>query len=155
MQTAKRSAIGWALGLCVALAAASAAAQGSASKSFKLEGEVGSIAAWIDNKQEATTPTGLVDWQNANTTSSQSDSVAIFRLVCSVDVTLQATTADILVHTTVLQPLATYYRITSDGNGLTATGSKSTQNGDGVGGFLYVGGGVRNGKRSTIPRRRS
>ena len=138
-----------------ALAAASAAAQGSASKSFKLEGEVGSIAAWIDNKQEATTPTGLVDWQNANTTSSQSDSVAIFRLVCSVDVTLQATTADILVHTTVLQPLATYYRITSDGNGLTATGSKSTQNGDGVGGFLYVGGGVRNGKRSTIPRRRS
>ena len=116
-------------------------AQGTATKSFSHDGEVGEIVAWIDNKQDETSPTGLTDWENVNISSTASDSVAIYRLVTNVDIDLTASTADVLVHGTSWEPLATYYKITSDGDGSTTTGFESKENGDGVGSFVYVGGG--------------
>lgn len=113
----------------------------SATMSF--EGVVNSIVAWVNDKQAATTPTGLSTWDNSASTTGETDSVAIFRLVANVDVTLTATARGLLSQTIGAQTavLATYYQLDSDGDGSTATGFLGTEAGGGVGSVFYVGGG--------------
>ena len=113
------------------------------SETMSFEGVVNSIVAWITNNQDATTPTGITDWDNSALGTSATDSVAVFRLVANVDVTLTATAQGILSQTIGAGSavLATYYQIASDGDGSSATGFLGTETGDGVGGIFYVGGG--------------
>lgn len=69
------------------------------SETMSFEGVVNSIVAWITNNQDATTPTGITDWDNSALGTSATDSVAVFRLVANVDVTLTATAQGILSQT--------------------------------------------------------
>ena len=105
------------------------------SDTMSFEGVVNSIVAWISNNQDATTPTGITDWDNSNLATSATDSVAIFRLVANVDVTLTATAQGILSQTIGADTavLATYYQIASDGDGSSTTGFLGTETGDGIG----------------------
>jgi hypothetical protein len=113
------------------------------SDTMSFEGVVNSIVAWIVNNQDATTPTGITVWDSSTLAASATDSVAIFRLVANVDVTLTATAQGILSQTVGAGTpvLATYYQIASDGDGSSATGFLGTETGDGIGGVFYVGGG--------------
>jgi hypothetical protein len=107
----------------------------------QFKGQVLTIVEWINNKQDPTTPTGLDDWNNTNITAAESDSVAVFRLVTNTDLVLSAPTQSVLTHGTTGETLATYYQLTTDGNGSTTTGFLPTVTGHGVGSLLYVGGG--------------
>lgn len=49
------------------------------SETMSFEGVVNSIVAWITNNQDATTPTGITDWDNSALGTSATDSVAVFR----------------------------------------------------------------------------
>ncbi|MEO2004951.1 MAG: hypothetical protein ABGY41_12730, partial [Candidatus Poribacteria bacterium] len=75
--------------------------------------------------------------------TTETDPVAIFRLVANVDVTLTATAQGLLSQTigATTAVLATYYQIDSDGDGSSATGFLGSETGDGVGAAFYVGGG--------------
>ena len=117
---------------------------GSATKKFTHSGTVGTIIVWIDDKTAIAAPSGLVDWRNSDTLATpanESDAIGVFRLLTNVDVRLTATSVGKLTLSSPMQQLATYYKITSDGAGVSYTGFKSNQSGDGVGTFLYVGGG--------------
>ena len=111
------------------------------SDTMSFEGVVNSIVAWINNNQDATTPTGIDGWDNSGLATTQTDSVAIFRLVANVDVTLTATTQDTLPQDLGATDavLATYYQVDSDGDGSSTTGFLGSETGVGV--PVYVGGG--------------
>ena len=113
------------------------------SDTMSFEGVVNSIVAWITHNQDSTTPTGIASWDNSSLATSETDSVAIFRLVANVDVTLTATAQGILSQTigATTAVLATYYQLESDGDGSSTTGFLGAESGDGVGSVFYVGGG--------------
>ncbi|MBT5535957.1 hypothetical protein HOK31_23000 [Candidatus Poribacteria bacterium] len=128
--------------LCVAAPLPLADAQFSdTSDTMSFEGVVNSIVAWINNKQDPTTPTGIDAWDNSTLTTTQTDSVAILRLVTNVSVTLTATTQDTLSQTlgATTAVLATYYQVDSDGDGSATTGFLGSETG--IGSPIYVGGG--------------
>lgn len=112
-------------------------------------GKVNDILEFITPKQNPTPGTGIDSWNNTLNTASKTDTVAIFRLVTNAHVTLDTTTSQVNQRLTqdlgggTLETLATYYNLTSDGNGTTATGflPSAYGNGIGTGNFLYVGGG--------------
>jgi hypothetical protein len=112
-------------------------------------GLVNDILAFITDKQAPTPGTGIDSWDNAQNTASKSDTVAIFRLVTNAHVTLDTTTTQanqILSQSLgggTTETLATYYNLTSDGDGTTTTGFLASAYGSGIGSgnYLYVGGG--------------
>ncbi|MDA1192855.1 MAG: hypothetical protein O3A46_14370 [Candidatus Poribacteria bacterium] len=93
-------------------------------KSYKVKYDV--ILEWLTPKQDPSTPTGHDDWANANLSASETDSVAVYRLVMNQNLKIYAPTQTILTHTTTGETLATYYRIDSDGNGTSSNGFDTT-----------------------------
>jgi len=113
------------------------------------QGKVNDILAFITNKQDPTPGTGIDSWNNTLNTPAKTDTVAIFRLVTNAHVTLDTTTSQANQRLTQdlgggkTETLATYYNLTSDGDGTTATGFLPSAYGSGIGSgnYLYVGGG--------------
>lgn len=108
-------------------------------------GLVNDIVEFITNKTDPSTVT-MSSWENDwNTT----DATAVFRLVTNAHVTFDTTTAQanqILTQdlgSGISETLATYYNLTSDGDGSATTGFAAAEYGSGIGpsSYLYVGGG--------------
>ncbi|MDA1190784.1 MAG: hypothetical protein O3A46_03760 [Candidatus Poribacteria bacterium] len=116
-------------------------AGGNDSGYVEYRGRVNSIVDWINNEQTpALMATGIDTWDNSGLTAAKTESTAVFRLVLNKNVTITAPTQTVLTQFGGTgETLATYYQLTSDGNGVTSTGFNTS--GNGVGSFFYIGGG--------------
>ena len=112
-------------------------------------GIVDDMIAFITDKQAPTAGTGIDSWDNTQNTASKSDAVAIYRLVTNCHVTVTSTTSQNNQRLsqdlggTTRERLATYYNLTSDGDGVTSTGFQASEYGSGIGSgnYHYVAGG--------------